>query len=97
VVGYDQDANIAQLWIDAALFTDTSILGDDQADPGDTITQFALRQSDSDLNETVTVDNLVIGMSFNDVVSPVPLPAAAWLFISALGGLVVAKRKQLKA
>lgn len=26
----------------------------------------------------------------------VPLPAAAWLFISALGGLVVAKRKQLK-
>jgi hypothetical protein len=27
----------------------------------------------------------------------VPLPAAAWLFISALGGLVVAKRKQLKA
>jgi hypothetical protein len=97
VVGYDQDANIAQLWIDAALFTDTSILGDDQADPGDSITQFALRQSDSDLNETVTVDNLVIGMSFNDVVSPVPLPAAAWLFISALGGLVVAKRKQLKA
>ena len=30
-------------------------------------------------------------------VSPVPLPAAAWLFISALGGLVEAKRKQLKA
>ncbi len=29
--------------------------------------------------------------------SPVPIPAAAWLFISALGGLVVAKRKQLKA
>ncbi|MFT5710200.1 MAG: hypothetical protein ACI8QT_000892 [Halioglobus sp.] len=30
-------------------------------------------------------------------VSSVPIPAAAWLFISALGGLVVAKRKQLKA
>jgi hypothetical protein len=30
-------------------------------------------------------------------VTAVPLPAAAWLFISALGGLVVAKRKQLKA
>jgi hypothetical protein len=30
-------------------------------------------------------------------VATVPLPAAAWLFISALGGLVVAKRKQLKA
>lgn len=30
-------------------------------------------------------------------ISQVPLPAAAWLFISALGGLVVAKRRQLKA
>ncbi len=29
--------------------------------------------------------------------SPVPLPAAAWLFLSALGGLAVLKRKQLKA
>ena len=29
--------------------------------------------------------------------APVPLPAAAWLFISALGGLVVAKRRQQKA
>jgi hypothetical protein len=29
-----------------------------------------------------------------EIMSPVPLPAAAWLFISALGGLVVAKRKQ---
>lgn len=29
--------------------------------------------------------------------SPVPLPAGAWLFISAISGLVVAKRKQLKA
>jgi hypothetical protein len=29
--------------------------------------------------------------------SEVPPPAAAWLFISALGGLVVAKRRQLKA
>lgn len=31
-----------------------------------------------------------------DSTPEVPLPAAAWLFISALGGLVVAKRKQLK-
>lgn len=30
-------------------------------------------------------------------VGPVPLPAAAWLFISALAGLVLAKRKQPKA
>jgi hypothetical protein len=31
------------------------------------------------------------------LISNVPLPAAAWLCISALGGLVVAKRKKLKA
>jgi hypothetical protein len=36
-------------------------------------------------------------ISVVSTVSPVPLPAAAWLFISALGGLVVAKRKKLKA
>lgn len=29
--------------------------------------------------------------------SEVPLPAAAWLFMSAIGGLVVSKRKQLRA
>jgi hypothetical protein len=29
-------------------------------------------------------------------VSEVPLPAAAWLFISAIGGLVVSRRKQLR-
>lgn len=38
-------------------------------------------------------DDMVIRLD----IAPVPLPAAAWLFISAIGGLVVAKRKQLKA
>ncbi|MDB4533449.1 hypothetical protein N9242_01155 [Vicingaceae bacterium] len=77
VVRYDQDANIAELWIDAALSTDTSILGDDQADPGDSVNSFALRQSDSDLNETVIVDNLVVGTTFEDVVSGVVIPEPA--------------------
>jgi hypothetical protein len=31
------------------------------------------------------------------IASEVPLPAAAWLFFSALGGLAIAKRKQLQA
>ena len=35
--------------------------------------------------------------SFQITTTVIPIPAAAWLFISALGGLVVAKRKQLKA
>lgn len=86
VVRYNQDANIAELWIDAALETDTSILGADQPDPGDTITQFALRQSDSDENETVRVDGLVIGTTFADVVAAVPEPGT--LALLCLGGMI---------
>ncbi len=67
VVRYDQDANIAELWIDASASTDTSILGVDETDPGDSMTSFALRQSDSADNETIRVDDLMIGQTFNDV------------------------------
>ena len=69
IVRYDQDNNIAELWIDPAVSTDTSILGDDQADPGDVISAFALRQSDSDLNESVLVDNVVVGSTFDSVLT----------------------------
>ncbi|NNF16545.1 MAG: hypothetical protein HKN70_07335, partial [Gammaproteobacteria bacterium] len=96
VVKYDQVNNIATLWIDALFASDTSIVGDDRADPGDMVNSFALRQSDSDLNETVLVDNLVIGSTFDDVVrgaSPIPVPAAIWLFASALGLLGFKGRK----
>jgi len=71
VVRYDQDNNIAELWIDASASTDTSILGEDRANPGDAIVEFALRQSDSDENETIRVDNVVVGETFEDVVNPV--------------------------
>lgn len=68
-VRYNQDTNIAELWINANTSTDTSILGTDEADPGIGITQFALRQSDSSLNEGVLVDNLVISQTFNETLS----------------------------
>jgi hypothetical protein len=68
-VRYDQDANIAELWIDASSSSDTSILGADQPDPGDSVESFALRQSDSDENETVRVDNLIVAQSFNETLS----------------------------
>lgn len=69
IVSYDQDLNIAELWIDAVVDTDTSILGEDRADPGDSIEAFALRQSDSSENEIVRVDNLCVATTFAEVVS----------------------------
>ena len=67
-VRYDQDNNIAELWIDAAVETDPSILGEDRDNPGDTVEAFGLRQSDSDLNEGVLVDNLSIGTTFAETI-----------------------------
>lgn len=65
VVRYDQDTDQAQLWIDATLESDTSILG--LAGTGPTVlTAFNLRQSDSSQNETVRVDNLCIATTFNE-------------------------------
>ncbi len=68
-VRYNQDTNIAELWINASSESDTSILGADETDPGNSITQFALRQSDSDENETIRVDNLIISETFDGTLS----------------------------
>jgi type IX secretion system substrate protein len=68
-VRYNQDMNIAELWIDASVEGDTSILGADQPDPGDSVAGFALRQSDSSENETVRVDNIYLGTTFGAVLS----------------------------
>ena len=91
VVGYDQDDNLAQLWIDATLPTDPSIFGENRPDPGDSVGSFALRQSDSSMNEAVLVDGLVIGNSFRDVVNVVPGPAS--LILLGLGGLALIRRR----
>jgi len=95
VVRFDQPNNQAQLWVDATNESDVSILGDDKADPGNTITQFALRQSDSDQNETVTVDNLVIGQTFQDVVTPfTPVPEPSGLLVLGLFGFAGLARRR---
>ncbi|MDC3269031.1 T9SS type A sorting domain-containing protein [Flavobacteriaceae bacterium] len=68
-VRYNQDDNISELWIDASSQTDTSIISNDEADPGLTISEFALRQSNSSTDETIIVDNLLVASTFNDVLS----------------------------
>lgn len=92
VVGYDQDANIAQLWIDPVNSGSTSILGEDRSDPGDSVVSFALRQSDSDLNETVFVDGLVVGQTFDNVLNPVPEPAT--MIALGLGAAALLRRRR---
>ena len=88
VVRYDQDANIAELWVNPTVETDPSILGNDELDPGDVVDAFALRQSDSSLNETVNVDNLCVGASFTDVLScsTVGVEQSSWSTVKSLFG-----------
>ena len=66
IVKYDQDSGVAELWIDASSSGDTSITGDTPSS-GTSIESFALRQSDSNNNETITVDNLIVGQTFAEV------------------------------
>lgn len=66
IVRYDQDTGLAQLWIDASVEGDTSISG--TADGATAMESFALRQSDSSNNETITVDNLTITTTFTEAV-----------------------------
>jgi hypothetical protein len=70
VVSYDQDDNLATLWIDPVVESDTSILGTNQTTAGDIVSAVALRQATSDASETVRIDNLMVGTSFKSVVGP---------------------------
>lgn len=72
VVRYDQDASIAELWVDATSETDTSITGNDETDPGEGVLSFAMRQSDSSENEGIAIDNLVIAEDFNQTTLSTP-------------------------
>jgi hypothetical protein len=65
LIKYDQDTGTASLWIDPSSSTDTSIVGAE--DGANSVKEFELRQSDSSENETIRVDNLMIGQTFDDV------------------------------
>ena len=65
ILKFDQVTGTAKLWIDPAVSTDASISGSDVG--AFTVPSFDLRQSDSSKDETVRVDNLMIGQTFGDV------------------------------
>lgn len=65
IIKFDQVTGTAQLWINPSASTDTSISG--SATSAATVVSFDLRQSDSEENETVRVDDLMIGQAFANV------------------------------
>jgi hypothetical protein len=65
IAKFDQLTGTAQLWIDPSVATDTSISGSDTG--AASLASFDLRQSDSSVNETIRVDNLMIGQTFDNV------------------------------
>lgn len=67
IIKFDQDTGAATLWINPTSSSDSSISGSDSG--AFSVKEFELRQSDSSENETVRVDNLMIGQTFGDVVS----------------------------
>lgn len=73
VVRYNIEADEAQLWIDASVPADASITGTTDPGNGLEVHRFGLRQADSDNNETILVDGLVVGTAFTDVVNSVPV------------------------
>jgi len=73
VVRYDISANQTTLWIDASVEGDTSVQTG-SGGSGATIEDFALRQSSSSEDETITIDNLKVGTAFDDVVDSTIAP-----------------------
>ncbi len=94
VIGYDRDSGIANLWIDAALETDTSIAT--TSTDTNNVEGFYFRESSSSVNETIVVDDLIVGTTFDDVAnfSAIPEPGSvAILSLVGLAGLVRRRRR----
>ncbi len=87
-VAYDIDNDQAELWIDAASESDTSILGA-VVPSSTTVSAFSLRQSDSSANETIRVDNLIVATTFAETI-----PETTSALLGALGLLTLLRRRR---
>ena len=89
IVEYDQDGGIAELWINPTLESDTSISGSVDTTPA-TIGSFDLRQSGSSENETIRIDNLMVGQTFDDVLTFQAPTEPSLTILSPTNGTVLA-------
>jgi hypothetical protein len=90
VVSYDYTSKNATLWVNPTSSGSTSITYN--TGYSDAVTAIAFRQAAG--NSVETIDNLVVGTTFNDVV-PVPEPSTVALgLVGGLAGLVALRRKR---
>ena len=92
VARYSVTDNFSQLWIGATSEGDTSILYD-QTSAGIAIYGLGLRQSTTSMSENIRLDGLVVGTTFNDVVTAIPEPSSL-LLIGICGLATVALRRR---
>lgn len=88
MIGYNRDNGISTLWIDPATEGSSSIVS--LADTND-VTGFYFRESNSSVNETIVVDNLIVASTFDEAL-PVPEPSIALLGGFGLLGLIRRRR-----
>ncbi len=84
VVGFDYDSEVATLWVDPTSESSPSISNTGSFQ--DAATAIAFRQSSPTSDNSQTIDNLIVGTSFSDVV-PAAAPEPSTLALAALGGV----------
>ena len=92
IIGYDRDSGLANLWIDASQDTDTSIVT--TTNDTNNVEGFYLRESSSSVNETIVVDDLVVGSTFADVVTFNAVPEPSGLLVLGLFGFAGLARRR---
>jgi MYXO-CTERM domain-containing protein len=89
LVSYEYDTGVGRLWINPTQESDTSISAPGFA--SNAMIAFAFRQAGG--NSVQTIDNLVVGTSFNDVLT-IPEPSSLALGALGFAALVAARRRK---
>lgn len=92
IIGYDRDSGLANLWIDASLESDTSIVT--TTSDTNNVEGFYFRESSSSVNETIVVDDLIAGSTFADVVTFSAVPEPSSLFVLGMVGFAGLARRR---